>query len=82
MQRIKLQYPFSFHHAEIPEGTVIEVPRGLALTLVQRQTAIMMEPEKTIIEQPEVRIKNYPPIDPIEDIEPPIIRRGRKRKNG
>jgi len=59
MISIRLKYPLSFHHAEIPAETVIAVPAGIAHMLVMREMAEMAEPEHAIIEPEETR-EAYP----------------------
>jgi hypothetical protein len=56
MVTIRLRHPFKFHHAEIPEGTLIGVPPGIAQMLVQREVADLAEPERAVIEPSETRV--------------------------
>jgi hypothetical protein len=58
MTSIRLRYKFSFDHCEIPAGTVITVPAGLARELVARQAADLVEPERAIVQPEETRELN------------------------
>ena len=57
MVSIRLRVPLSFHHCEIPAGTVISVPAGIAQMFVMREAAEMTEPEHAVIEPNETRAK-------------------------
>lgn len=53
MKTIKLRVPFKFHHAEIPAGSEISVPAGIAFQLIKQEVAeevvsqAVIEPEET-----------------------------------
>lgn len=55
MTSIRLLRPLSFHHFEIPAGTIISVPAGIAQVAVQRGIAVMAEPERAVMEPRERR---------------------------
>jgi hypothetical protein len=56
MTSIRLIYEFSYDHAEIPAGTVIAVPAGLARDFINRGIAEAVEPERAVIEPQETRL--------------------------
>lgn len=76
---IRLKYPLSFHHAEIPAGTVITVPAEIARMFIAREVAEAAEPEYAVIQPQETRTVPAR----IEAEESRTSRaRGRPRKNG
>lgn len=56
MTQIRLIRSLSFHHFEIPAGTVIAVPADVAQRAVQREIAQYAEPQHAVIEPRETRI--------------------------
>ena len=61
MVSIRLLLPLRFDHFEIPAGTVIAVPAGLAGMAVQRRVAEMVEPERAVVEPQETRVQRPQP---------------------
>jgi len=57
MIQIRLVYPLRFDHFEIPVGTVIGVPAGIAMMAIQRGIAERAEPERAIVEPQETRAR-------------------------
>jgi hypothetical protein len=55
MTSVKLNYAFKFDHAEIPAGTVISVPAGMARDFIGRGIALPIEPERAVLEPEETR---------------------------
>ena len=61
MRSVRLLVTFTFHHCEIPAGTVISVPAALALELSQRGVVEMAEPERAVVGPAELRnVQNTP----------------------
>jgi hypothetical protein len=56
MKLIRLKVSFTFDHCEIPAGTNISIPAGIAFDLINRGVAEMAEPEKAVIEPQENRV--------------------------
>ncbi len=56
MTSIRLLCPFTFHHCEIPAGTVIAVPAAIAMQFIAREVAVMAEPERAVVEPQETRV--------------------------
>lgn len=61
MISIRLNFPLSFHHAEIPAGTVIAVPADIAHSFLVREVAVMAEPERAVVQPEETREAYGPP---------------------
>lgn len=55
MVKIRLLYPFTYHHLELPAGEIIEVSRERANRLVSLQAAEYAEPQHAVIEPEENR---------------------------
>lgn len=55
MISIRLRVTFSFHHCEIPAGTVIAVPPGIAQQFVMREVADLVV-EQAVVQPQETRV--------------------------
>lgn len=60
MIMVRFFHPLRYDHFDIPAGTIIAVPAGIAHTAIQRGIAEMAEPEKAIVEPQETRVLNRP----------------------
>jgi hypothetical protein len=56
MITVRLKVAFRFDHCEIPEGTVIAVPSGIAQMLILRGVAELASPEHAVVQPDETRI--------------------------
>lgn len=60
MRKIRLKYRFTMDHCEIPAGTEMTLPAGIAERLIRQQAADLIEPEKAVVEPEETRVINPP----------------------
>lgn len=60
MVKIRLLYPFTYHHLELPAGEVMEVSRERADRLVSLGAAEYAEPQHAIVEPQETRTVDVP----------------------
>lgn len=61
MISIRLMFPLGYHHFEIPAGTIIAVPAGIANMAVQRGIAEFVGPQHAVVEPQETRARRRKP---------------------
>ncbi len=64
MITIRLRVPLYFDHFEIPAGTVISVPAGIAEIALRCKVAEAAEHEKAVVEPQETRVSMRRPPRP------------------